>query len=151
MSLDSTQIFILCLAAFITAVNAWVVFKLGTGGFHQNVTLLGHPYPPPRPPRGPRAPPPSPQPTSTGEPAPVKAVSDDGGSPVGCAPFLKNNRCRCHCQVTQVYHLHTCERRASGDGNHGRVSNLQPNRVPANHPHRVKNAKRRTKHRQSKC
>ncbi|UIX80376.1 hypothetical protein [Xylella fastidiosa] len=48
MSLDITQIVTLCLAVFSTAVNAWVVFKLGTGGFHQHVSFLGdlNPKPP---------------------------------------------------------------------------------------------------------
>ncbi len=139
MSLDSTQIPILCLAAFITAVNAWVVF----------ITRKA-PSPSTPPLRGPRAPPP---PTSAEGPGLLKEVPNDEGPYVDFAPFLKGCRCRCrcHCQATQVWHFHTSQRRPSGNGVHGPLSNLQPNSVAANHPHRVKNAKRRAKHRQSKC
>lgn len=180
MSLDITQILTLCLAVFSTAVNAWVVFRLGTGGFHQHVSLLGYPYAP------------SPPPTSdsaggfntasgdgphvseagtfeaggrlrvnndnqcasrlkaAGKLGPTKVVPTTGFS-CRVRSLLEANLHHCHCQVTQVCHLHTFQRRASGDCMHGPVSNLQPNSVAANHPHRVKNAKRRTKHRQSKC
>ncbi|WP_235443784.1 hypothetical protein, partial [Xylella fastidiosa] len=88
MSLDSIQIFTLCLAVFSTAVNAWVVFRLGTGGFHQHVTLLGHPYPPPPP-------------TPAGKPGLLREVPNDEGPYVDFAPFSKGcrRRCRCHCQV----------------------------------------------------
>ncbi|UIX82025.1 hypothetical protein [Xylella fastidiosa] len=181
MSLDITQIVTLCLAVFSTAVNAWVVFKLGTGGFHQHVSFLGDLNPKPPLPssdwgdgfnaasgdgshvgeastlkpgsfrRGDGDKESAARPKAEGELDPAKAVSNDGGSFVGRGPFLKGNLCHCHCQVTQVCHLHTFQRRASGDCMHGPVSNLQPNSVAANHLHRVKNAKRRAKHRQSKC
>ncbi|EGO82400.1 hypothetical protein XFEB_00732 [Xylella fastidiosa EB92.1] len=178
MSLDSIQILTLCLAAFSAAVNAWVAFKLGTGAFHQEITLLRSP-PPPHPSDwgddfdttsgddshvseagtleedgilwggndsqcGSRL-------KTAGKFGPAKVVTNDGCSPVGCAPFLKGNLFHCHCQVTQVCNVHRPQWCPSGDWIRVPASNLQPNSVAANHPHRVKNAKRRAKHRQSKC